>query len=383
MPTQGQLSRLIAAAYDAASDASLWTPFLRELAVASGAHAADLMMHDVRQHSHTISSFFGVNPDAIQLYNNYFYQIDPWVPQGALKPEGWVGGSERLCEVERFRSGEFFNDYSLPYADVGHAMFAVMQKTDGRISNVSVFRSPTAEPFGSSELDILRALVPHLQRASRLHFQIAELKGLAASFQSAFDMISTAIMLLGAKGQIVAANRAAADLLSKNDGLVATRRGLQAECLSESASLQGLVADAVGTANGKGLKALGSLQISRRAGVPLQVQIMPIRNYPLDGVQPVCAMVVIIDPTQKVRPPHELLQTIYGMTPAECRVAMLLADGNSPKEIANMLAVGLSTVKTQLARIYGKTGTSRQSQAVRVLTQLSLVSTNLPAASSK
>ncbi len=53
-------------------------------------------------------------------------------------------------------------------------------------------------------------------------------------------------------------------------------------------------------------------------------------------------------------------------------VALLLGDGHGPPVIASMIGVTANTLKTQLASIYRKTGTSRQAQLVRVLSQLSM-----------
>ncbi|MGA7905952.1 MAG: helix-turn-helix transcriptional regulator [Candidatus Sulfotelmatobacter sp.] len=52
------------------------------------------------------------------------------------------------------------------------------------------------------------------------------------------------------------------------------------------------------------------------------------------------------------------------------RSAMLLADGHPPAKIAEMLGVSRNTLKSQLTSIYGKTGTSRQSQLVRLLLRI-------------
>ena len=49
---------------------------------------------------------------------------------------------------------------------------------------------------------------------------------------------------------------------------------------------------------------------------------------------------------------------------------MLLADGHSLTAITEMIGVSRNTVKSQLSSIYGKTGTSRQAQLVRLLLQL-------------
>jgi DNA-binding CsgD family transcriptional regulator len=65
--------------------------------------------------------------------------------------------------------------------------------------------------------------------------------------------------------------------------------------------------------------------------------------------------------------PEEWLQQLYGLTPAESRLALLLAAGNAPKEAAQQLQVGISTVRSQLKSIFAKTDTNRQSELVRLL----------------
>jgi DNA-binding CsgD family transcriptional regulator len=63
---------------------------------------------------------------------------------------------------------------------------------------------------------------------------------------------------------------------------------------------------------------------------------------------------------------------LFGLTPAECRVSLLLADGHAPKEIADSLGVTANTVKSHLSSIYNKTDTSRQSQLAHLLGQLAM-----------
>ena len=55
----------------------------------------------------------------------------------------------------------------------------------------------------------------------------------------------------------------------------------------------------------------------------------------------------------------------------ELRVALAMAPGLAPQEAADMLGIGLQTVKTHLQRIFQKTGTSRQADLVGLMTRLS------------
>jgi len=63
---------------------------------------------------------------------------------------------------------------------------------------------------------------------------------------------------------------------------------------------------------------------------------------------------------------------LFGLTPAECRVSLLLVDGLAPAAIANTLGVTANTLKSRLSSVYAKTGSSRQSQLTRLLVQLAL-----------
>jgi DNA-binding CsgD family transcriptional regulator len=105
----------------------------------------------------------------------------------------------------------------------------------------------------------------------------------------------------------------------------------------------------------------------------LHVLISPVRNIAFDSATPLHAVVFVSDPSQKVRPPADILQALFGLTPAESRLALLLCDGHAPPKIADLIGVSTNTLKTQLSSIYRKTGTSRQSQLVRLLGNLTAV----------
>lgn len=55
-----------------------------------------------------------------------------------------------------------------------------------------------------------------------------------------------------------------------------------------------------------------------------------------------------------------------GLTPRELEVLQLIADGLSNKEMADRLFVSENTVKTHTARVFGKLGASRRTQAVQL-----------------
>jgi DNA-binding CsgD family transcriptional regulator len=62
-----------------------------------------------------------------------------------------------------------------------------------------------------------------------------------------------------------------------------------------------------------------------------------------------------------------LLAKTFALTPAEGRVAALIAQGIAPEQAAEQLGVSRETVRNQLRAVFAKTGTHRQSELVALL----------------
>jgi DNA-binding CsgD family transcriptional regulator len=211
-------------------------------------------------------------------------------------------------------------------------------------------------------------LKPPINAALHPHFAAPRYP--TAGLLAALDSLSLAVILLSANGLVVTMNRAAKRLLNKNGGLRASEEGLVADCPDESAHLRQLVAEAATVRAGAEIELTGVLSISRHNASPLQLMVSPSRGFDLDETHPVRVIVFAGDATQRVAPKDDTLRILFGLTPAECRVAMLLAGGRSPSEISTLVGVSRNTLKSQLSSIYRKTGTGRQAQLVRLLLQL-------------
>lgn len=79
------------------------------------------------------------------------------------------------------------------------------------------------------------------------------------------------------------------------------------------------------------------------------------------------AMVLIGDSERTPLQIHELLVALYGLTPAEARVATLLLGGTRVEEIADRLQITGNTVRTHVKRALSKLDARTQSDLVRVL----------------
>jgi DNA-binding CsgD family transcriptional regulator len=70
--------------------------------------------------------------------------------------------------------------------------------------------------------------------------------------------------------------------------------------------------------------------------------------------------------------PADALTLLYDLTPAESRIFELIADGQALSDIAVVLGIAPSTVKTHLLRVFDKTGCRRQADLVKLAASMSL-----------
>lgn len=80
-------------------------------------------------------------------------------------------------------------------------------------------------------------------------------------------------------------------------------------------------------------------------------------------------VIFLCDPKQESLVDPTILQEAHGLTRCEAVVASMLVDGHSIEDIAEELAVEISTARSHLKKVFTKTGTHRQSDLVRLLMQ--------------
>jgi DNA-binding CsgD family transcriptional regulator len=100
------------------------------------------------------------------------------------------------------------------------------------------------------------------------------------------------------------------------------------------------------------------------------VMVMRLGSKRQDG----CAVVVFVDIRTALQPTPATLQRMFGLTLAESKLAAGMAAGHTPKEMAEQLSVSMSTVRSQLGAIFGKTQTHRQAELVSLLARISIFS---------
>jgi DNA-binding CsgD family transcriptional regulator len=78
-------------------------------------------------------------------------------------------------------------------------------------------------------------------------------------------------------------------------------------------------------------------------------------------------VIFVSDPEARADSTPLVLQRLYGLSPAEGRLAALLFQGRRLEEAAEELGISLHTARNQLKSIFQRTGSRRQSDLMRLL----------------
>ena len=78
-------------------------------------------------------------------------------------------------------------------------------------------------------------------------------------------------------------------------------------------------------------------------------------------------MVFISDPEVELGTSADALQALFDLTPAEARLTLLLAAGNSLDQVVTQLGISTHTGRAHLRAIFAKTGVTQQTQLVSLI----------------
>jgi DNA-binding CsgD family transcriptional regulator/PAS domain-containing protein len=360
---------LLLSLYAAPGTTDGWTRFLELLRQAVGGASASLMSHRSAPRGSSFTANAGADPEGLALYARHWCRHDPWA-KAALHHSpaaGTVLPGDALVPHAEIRRSAFYADFGRSF-DCVRVIAATLENHPAGTTVVSVLGHERRPPFGVSETALLETLVPHLQNAVQLHRRLTVATATIDALGSAYERCGCGVIVTGADGRCVYANDAATTVLAQRDGLLLDRGELRTTEPATTRQLRQLIA---GTANHH--QSLGSgrlLAVNRPSGRrPYSLLVSPgSMPQDLDLARDCPAAVVsIVDLDASPPTDHATLQSLYGLTPAEARLAVLLAQGYSLHAAADCLGVTRHTVRSVLKVVMSKTRTHRQAELVRLL----------------
>jgi len=353
--------------YTAAFDEAAWSSLLETLRVHFGASGSTMMSWQRTAGYPPILTFKSdCDAEYLRKYGGYFYKIDPWVRagmnSGIVLIEPWVGTGDNLVPQAELIESEFYRDF-LRHYDQCLLLVAATESTDKILASYSFFRPINGQEFDAGLINDLWALAPHLKRGSIIYRQSAELRARSGLFETSFNELAAAILLLDEHGRVLEMNASAKRLLDAPNHLKVL--GLKNGCLvariaSDDTALASALKRRPGFAPPAELVLHGPSPAAslRLAITPLSTGSFPLWND--INQRPQSVILLMASPLIPSLPVTARLVERYDLTLAEAEVTLLLLEGLSPTQIAARRDKSINTIKAQIKQIYAKTGVTGQ-----------------------
>jgi DNA-binding CsgD family transcriptional regulator/PAS domain-containing protein len=291
----------------------------------------------------------------------YFFSGDPFTDR-------------HVCSDEEIRTDPVYTQFLARHGLGWFGAIAVSPDPHVGVA-LSVQRSARARsPFSDAELAILARLGRHVEKSLRLSIRLFDSELTKIGLGEALARVGIGIFALDSLGRVVFSNPAGNRMLG--DGLAIVKERLLVGAAPERAALETAITQMV-RAEPQDIAADQKPILIHRQKVarPLAIYVLPITAASHPAAQFLTharAIVLAIDPEASGPADPALVRDVLGLTLGEARVASLVGSGLSPRESAEKLGIAEETARTALKRVFSKTGVSRQSELVALLTKLVL-----------
>lgn len=273
-----------------------------------------------------------------------------------------------LYTEEELKTSEAYNALRT-FAHAGNGIDVRLTGPDGSRIMWQVNDPVNGDGWTSAQFDLIRRLLPHVRQTVHVRQTLAGASALGAALTELLDGDGLGIVQLDARGRIAAANDCARDLLRAGDGLFDENGFLFARKPKDNDGLQKLLSRTLPPFGAQGVG--GSMTAGRPGALPLVVHVHPVvRQEPEHPAWPVAALVLLVDPATRAAVDPAVAAAALDLTRMESRVAVLLAQGMSVRQIATAIGRKESTICSHVKHMFAKHGLTRQAELMRLVQSL-------------
>lgn len=364
MQTDPSFSDLIGTIYQGAIEEPPWQGFLallRELMVAVN---TTLVLRPPSTQGKGILLTDGGSLEGIAHYNESLFVFDPFVD---LQP-GEVKTLLEIIDEKEWLNSQLYKVCMAP-AGLHDSLGADMHVPGELEARLRIARTRGAKAFDAGDRNLIKIILPHLERAILIHARLNKIESERALYAGAVEQLSVGSIILDENARLLNCNTMARQLLDKNDGLQLVNNSLRLSSKDASLELQAVIADVLVNQRQGAAAVAGAMRVQRPSGLQdlgLVIRPVPINEWS-EGESVPSVAVFISDPERASGAPIETITRLFGFTPSEANLAILLANGLSLDEASKQLSVSRNTARTHLRSIFAKTGVERQANLVRLI----------------
>jgi len=368
--SQETANKLIAGLYEAAQDRTMLPSFVSAMAREFQAHIAGLRIHDPGHtpFAYRYAESVGLPAREWEAFDASSAHCNFWRTRGFedMRAHG-VGHDGMIAPRRELVETSFYMDY-LQSIDIDYGMGICLWMGPERQAAILSLNRPAAPgAFDSLDLAFAKQLLPHFSSAYAIMRRLSWMESKTASFASAIDRLHHGLILVDVAGRCLYRNEVADNVIAAG-GPLSMAAGAALRCADPAT--QSKLHDALLLAAQDMLSAPARIHVRDRGGLLRYILVVTMvrrdRIASATNEEP-CAAIFIHLPSMQVTSPETLLREAFTLTPAEARVAALLANGADTTACAQSLNLSLATVRTHLRNLFTKTGTHRQTELVGAL----------------
>ena len=368
-PRSGALMEILSGFHEASVDPKLWPKCLVALADALGAKVCAVASHDYDTGSGRIEHSVYINKASVASYAERYSRLNIFLHQDEyFRAPGAVWTDEQILMENELIDTPFYLEWLKPLG-LHHHLFGILDRRRNVVTYLFLGRGEIDGPFSDTILALFRRLLPNLQRAFRSGQSLHEAHEIQKVASSVLDVIPIGVIIAGMAGNIIEANQRAQGMMANCSELSAGKSGLEIDHHGRRLRLRDLIAPDKPKSTKDRDDGIRAFSIQRPSGKkPLSILITPVADTgELRSPEEPAVIVFLGDPGYAVDIDQPRLCQLYGLTRAEARVAALLANGYRLEETAESLGLVYETARKHLKHVFGKTGTDRQAELIRML----------------
>jgi len=358
----GELAGLRDHFFEAAALPELWPDVLAKLADAIGAAGCALI-------GGPDSGFEMVcSPSADEVVD--FGRRNGWLSKNIRTPrrlEAFARGHDIVTEATLFTDWELDHlPFHAEYINrFDYRWFADMVIAGDGPSTIvlSAQRQIGTDRFSTSEIEVLRRLVPHVRRAGDLALRFGTARHDGSL--EALEQFDCGAFLLDPRGRVIGSNSAAEALLKP--GLVLQSGYLTAADKTCDAALQRLIGSVVAPSLPLGSDPPDPVVVAGANGHIRIVFASPLARSARDLFNGAAAILMVSDPVVRSRGHGRLLPLAFGFTNKEASIGAALCAGYDVDDVARTHGADVSTISLHIKSMLEKTGARHQDELVSVI----------------
>ena len=307
--------------------------------------------------------------DLEREYYGVYYPIDERLPRIRTLPDSRLAPVRSLSTEAERKTSVIYNEL-LPRMHTRDGLVVCLDGPDASRIVWSIGDPVDRDGWMSERVETIGRLLPHLRQFVRVRQALAGAGALGASLVELLDNVRAGVIQLDRRARPIAANDRARAMLRRRDGLWDRDGQLRASLPKDDAALQRLLARArplpAGSAEG------GSMLVGRpETRSRLVLHVSPVHDPGMESRKSrIATLVLAVDPADRAGIDPARVGKALGLTRAESRVAVSLAEGKTIDDIARETGRSRTTVKWHIRHIYAELGVSRQIELAHLVTSL-------------